>query len=155
MWGRLLPLVRAAGNFPQHRTICEFRRRHLDEFEQLFVEVVGLARELGLAQFGKLSVDGRKVRANASKRKATSYGRMQEKERRLSGEIDELLRTADDARGRQPGQARNPPGGRPYTRAYGEPDEQAQSNFTNPESGHEDEQRRIPAVPQRAGGGGR
>ncbi len=135
MWCRLLPLVLAAGNFPQHRTICEFRRRHLDDFKQLFVEVVGLARELGLARFGKLSVDGTKVRANASKRKATSYGRMQEKERRLSGEIDELLRTADDARGRQPGQARNPQGGRPYTRAYGEPDEQAQSNFTDPESG--------------------
>ena len=44
-------------------------------------------------------------------------------------------RAADDARGRQPGQARNPAGGRPYTRAYGEPDEQAQSNFTDPESG--------------------
>ena len=77
----------AAGNFPQHRTICEFRRRHLDDFKQLFVEVVGLARELGLARFGKLSVDGTKVRANASKRKAMSYGRMQEEERRLSGEI--------------------------------------------------------------------
>ena len=89
--------VLAAGNFPQHRTICEFRRRHLDDFKQLFVEVVGLARELGLARFGKLSVDGTKVRANASKRKAMSYGRMQEEERRLSGEIDELLRAADDA----------------------------------------------------------
>ena len=163
--------VLAAGNFPQHRTICEFRRRHLDDFKQLFVEVVGLARELGLARFGKLSVDGTKVRANASKRKAMSYGRMQEEERRLSGEIDELLRAADDAdlaedlrlgvdvrgdelpaelrrredrvaairaakarleaaqraaddaRGRQPGQARNPKGGRPYKRAYGEPDD--------------------------------
>ena len=175
--------VLAAGNFPQHRTICEFRRRHLDDFKQLFVEVVGLARELGLARFGKLSVDGTKVRANASKRKAMSYGRMQEEERRLSGEIDELLRAADetdvaedvrlgpevrgdelpaelrrredrlaairaakarleaaqraadDARGRQAGQARNPKGGRPYKRAYGEPDEKAQSNFTDPESG--------------------
>ena len=89
--------VLAAGNFPQHRTICEFRRRHLDDFKQLFVELVGLARELGLARFGKLSVDGTKVRANASKRKAMSYGRMQEEERRLSGEIDELLRAADNA----------------------------------------------------------
>ena len=131
--------------------------------------MVGLARELGLARFGKLSVDGTKVRANASKRKAMSYGRMQEEERRLEGEIDALLRSADetdvaedvrlgpevrgdelpaelrrredrlaairaakarleaaqraadDARGRQPGQTRNPKGGRPYKRAYGEP----------------------------------
>ena len=163
--------VLAAGNFPQHRTICEFRRRHLADFKRLFVEVVGLARELGLAGLGKLSIDGTKVRANASKRKAMSYGRMQEEERRLVGEIEALLRSADatdvaedvrlgrevrgdelpaelrrredrlaairaakarleaaqraadDARGRQPGQTRNPKGGRPYKRAYGEPDE--------------------------------
>ena len=88
--------VLAAGNFPQHRTICEFRRRHLAAFKQLFVEVVGLARELGLVRFGKLSVDGTKVRANASKRKAMSYGRMQAEERRLAGEIDALLRSADE-----------------------------------------------------------
>ena len=58
----------AAGNFPQHRTVCEFRRRHLAEFSELFVGVVQVAREMGLARFGKLSVDGTKVRANASKR---------------------------------------------------------------------------------------
>lgn len=175
--------VLAAGNFPQHRTLCEFRHRHLADFKRLFIEVVGLARELGLARFGKLSVDGTKVRANASKRRAMSYGRMQAEERRLASEVDGLLRAADatdvaedvrlgpdvrgdelpaalrrredrlaairaakarleaaaraadDARGRQPGQPRNAKGGRPYKRAYGEPDEQAQSNFTDPESG--------------------
>ena len=78
----------AAGNFPQHRTVCEFRRRHLEDFKALFVEVVRLSQELGLARFGKLSIDGTKVRANASKRKAMSYGRMQEEERRLESEIE-------------------------------------------------------------------
>ena len=63
----------AAGNFPAHRTISEFRRRHLEDFRKLFVEVVRLARELGLASFGRLSIDGTKVRANASKRKAMTY----------------------------------------------------------------------------------
>ena len=63
----------AAGNFPKHRTIFEFRRRHLKDFRKLFVEVIRLARELGLVSFGKLSIDGTKVRANASKRKAMSY----------------------------------------------------------------------------------
>ena len=172
--------VLAAGNFPQHRTVCEFRRRHLEDFKALFVEVVRLARELGLASFGKLSIEGTKVRANASKHKAMSYGRMQEEERRLAGEIDALVRAArdadaaederfgpdargdelpselrrredrlaairaakerleaaqraaDDAGGRQPGQDRNLKGGRPYKRGYGEPDEKAQSNFTDP-----------------------
>ena len=50
--------VLAASNFPQHRTLCAFRRRHLDDFQALFVEVVRLAQELGLASLGKLSVDG-------------------------------------------------------------------------------------------------
>ena len=86
--------VLAAGNFPSHRTICEFRRRHLADFKALFVEVVRLARETGVGNFGKLSIDGTKVRANASKRKAMSYGRMLEEERRLEGEIEALLSRA-------------------------------------------------------------
>ena len=89
--------VLGAGNVPQHRTLCEFRRRHVADFKELFTEVVRLARELGLARFGKLSIDGTKVRANASKRKAMSYGRMEEEERRLSGEIEALLAAAGEA----------------------------------------------------------
>ena len=77
--------ILGAGNFPQHRTLCEFRRRHLSDFKELFVAVVRLARELGLARFGKLSIDGTKVRANASKRKAMSYGRMAKEERPAAG----------------------------------------------------------------------
>ena len=88
--------VLGAGNFPSHRTLCEFRRRHLEEFKGLFVEVVRLAREAGLLSFGKLSIDGTKVRANASKRKAMSYGRMRAEERRLEEEIEALLKQARD-----------------------------------------------------------
>ena len=84
----------AAGNFPQHRTVCEFRRRHLAEFSELFVGVVQVAREMGLARFGKLSVDGTKVRANASKRKAMSYERMGKEAARLQAEIEALLTRA-------------------------------------------------------------
>ena len=84
----------AAGNFPQHRTLCEFRRRHLQDFGRLFVEVVGVAREMGVVQFGTLSIDGTKIRANASKRKAMSYARMLKEEARLREEIEALLRQA-------------------------------------------------------------
>ena len=59
---------------------ASFGGRHLEDFQALFVEVVRLAQELGLARLGKLSVDGTKVRANASRRKAMSYDRMQEEE---------------------------------------------------------------------------
>ena len=92
--------VLGAGNFPGHRAICEFRRRHLSDFKRLFVEVVRLAGEMGVANLGRLSVDGTKVRANASKRKAMSYGRMVQEEARLEGEIEALLeraRSTDEA----------------------------------------------------------
>lgn len=86
--------VLAAGNFPAHRTIAEFRQRHLREFEGLFVQVVQLAQEIGLLKLGTLAIDGSKVKANASKRKAMSYARMKEEEQRLREEIGKLLEQA-------------------------------------------------------------
>lgn len=86
--------VLAAGNFPAHRTIAEFRRRHLKEFEELFVQVVQIAGEAGLLKLGTVAVDGAKVKANASKRKAMSYGRMKEQEGRLRAEIEGILEEA-------------------------------------------------------------
>lgn len=82
--------VLAAGNAPDHRTICRFREQHLDAFERLFVQVVQIARDAGLVQMGTLAIDGSKMRANASKRKAMSYERMQQEEKRLRREIRAL-----------------------------------------------------------------
>ena len=65
-----------AGNFPKHRTLCEFRKRHLGDFRAVFAEVGCSRGPWSLAGLGRVSVDGTKVRANASKRKAMSYGRM-------------------------------------------------------------------------------
>lgn len=83
--------VLGADNFPAHRTISDFRQRHLAEFRDVFVQVVQLAREVGLVQLGTVAVDGSKVRANASKHKAMSYSRMKEEEKRLRKEIQDLL----------------------------------------------------------------
>ena len=80
-----------AGNFPAHRTICEFRMRHLAELKELFVAVARLARELGLVKLGTLALDGTKVKAHASKHKAMSYGRMKEQEQKLKEQIQALL----------------------------------------------------------------
>jgi transposase len=87
--------VLAAGNQPAHRTICEFRQHHLAAFRLLFVQVVRIAREAGAVKLGTLVIDGTKVKANASKRKAMSYGRMLEQERRLKAEISELTAQAE------------------------------------------------------------
>jgi transposase len=86
--------VLAAGNFPAHRTICEFRQQHLEALGELFVQVVRIAREAGVVRLGTLVVDGSKVKANASKRKAMSYGRMLQEERRLREQIAELTARA-------------------------------------------------------------
>jgi transposase len=86
--------VVAAGNFPAHRTICEFRQRHLKEFQELFIELVRIAREAGMIRLGTVAVDGAKVKANASKRKAMSYQRMKKEDERLRQEIEQLTEEA-------------------------------------------------------------
>jgi len=81
---------------PDHDTICEFRKVHLKELCGLFVQVLGICREAGLVKVGHVSFDGTKVKANASKHKAMSYGRMEEKEAELEREVEELLREAEE-----------------------------------------------------------
>lgn len=86
--------VLGADNFPQHRTICDFRKRHLSDFQSLFLQVVQIAREAELVRLGTVAIDGTKVRANASKHKAMSYARMLKEERRLEQEIAGLCEQA-------------------------------------------------------------
>jgi transposase len=174
--------VLAAGNFPAHRTIAEFRQQHLTAFEALFVQVVRLAREAGVVRLGTLAIDGTKVKASASKHKAMSYGRMRQEDQRLRDEIAALLAKADavdaaeDAehgpdvrgdelpaelqrreerlakiaaakarlearqadedrqKGRTPDEGRKSRGTKPFARDFGVPPDDAQDNFTDPES---------------------
>jgi transposase len=86
--------VLAADNFPAHRTIRDFRALHLAEFTELFVQVVRLAREIGLVKLGTIAVDGTKIKANASRHKAMSYGRMQTTEAELKAQIEALVQKA-------------------------------------------------------------
>ena len=86
--------VLAANNFPAHRTVRDFRALHLAEFTELFVQVVRLAREMGLVKLGAIAVDGTKIKANASRHKAMSYGRMQTSELELKAQIEALVQKA-------------------------------------------------------------
>ncbi|MBA2260771.1 MAG: IS1182 family transposase [Acidobacteria bacterium] len=173
--------VLAAGNCPAHRTIAEFRQQHLAAFEALFVQVVQIAREAGVLRLGALAVDGSKVKANASKHKAMSYGRMCHEDQRLRDEIAALMTQAeavdaaedaehgpvvrgdelpaelqrretrlakiaaakarlearqaeeDRQKGRTPDDGRKSRR-RPFARDFGVPPDDAQDNFTDPES---------------------
>jgi len=87
--------VIAGNRHPDHDSICEFRKRHLKSLAGLFVQILRLCQEAGLVKLGHVALDGTKVRANASKHKAMSYGRMKKKEEELEQEIKNLLKSAE------------------------------------------------------------
>ena len=80
---------------PDHATIAEFRKRHLEALSGLFTQALLLCSEAGLVKLGHVSIDGTKIKANASKHKAMSYKHMNETEARLKQEIDGLLAAAE------------------------------------------------------------
>ena len=80
---------------PDFRTIAAFRRRHLPALQALFQQVLGLCQRAGLVRLGHVALDGTKIRANASKHKAMSYRRMQEREPALAAEVARWLREAE------------------------------------------------------------
>ena len=86
-----------AGDAPDFRTISDFRRRHLRTLAGLFVQVLKLAEKAGLVKLGHVALDGTKIKANASKHKAMSYGRMKKREAELAAEVDRWLRAAEAA----------------------------------------------------------
>ena len=85
---------------PDFRTVSDFRKKHLNALKGLFVQVLQLCRGAGLVKLGHVALDGTKVRANASKHKAMSYGRMKQAEPKLAAEVARWLREAEavDAR---------------------------------------------------------
>ena len=87
----------AGGQKPDFRTLARFRRRNAKEIERLFKETVLLCARLGMVNVGHLALDGTKLKANASKHKAMSYGRMKQEEERLKQQIEELMRLAETA----------------------------------------------------------
>jgi transposase len=85
----------AAGNEPDFRTISDFRKRHEKALSGLFEQVLKVCRASGLVRLGRVALDGTKIKANASKHKAMSYGRMRDQESVLRKEIQALLRRAE------------------------------------------------------------
>jgi transposase len=84
---------------PDFRTIAKFRQRHLPALRLLFIESLRLCREAGLVELGHVALDGTKIKANASKHKAMSYGRMKEAEPILAKTVEDWMsqaRGADD-----------------------------------------------------------
>jgi transposase len=87
----------AANDHPDHDTIATFRRRFLGDIEGLFVQVLLLAREMGLLQLGTIGLDGTKIHANASRHSALSYEHAGKIEAQLKGEVADLMAKAEAA----------------------------------------------------------
>ncbi|MBZ5709149.1 IS1182 family transposase [Nannocystis pusilla] len=81
---------------PDHRTVNDFRRRHLPALGGLFGQVLRLCQKAGLVKLGHVALDGTKIKANASKHKAMSYARMKEVEPQLAAEVARWFAEADD-----------------------------------------------------------
>lgn len=90
----------AANDHPDHDTIATFRRRFLKEIEALFVQVLLLAREMGMLKLGTVALDGTKIHANASRHNALSYEHACKLEAHLAAEVAELLKLAEAADGK-------------------------------------------------------
>jgi transposase len=103
-WEDVAYRVLSGNQQPDHDSIADFRRRHLTALAGLFVQVLKLCQEAGLVKLGHVSVDGSKVKANASRHKAMSYQRMSETEARLVKEVEALLAEAEAADTAEDGQ---------------------------------------------------
>lgn len=87
----------AANTHPDHDTISTFRRRFLPELNKLFVQILQIAHAMNVLKLGAVSLDGTKVKANASKHKALSYEHACKLEKQLKEEVAELMRQAEKA----------------------------------------------------------
>ena len=85
----------AGGQAPDYRSIARFRKRHLSALGHVFVQALALCQAAGMVTLGRVALDGTKLRANASRRKAMSYARMSEKEKILAQEVSDLLADAE------------------------------------------------------------
>lgn len=90
----------AHGHQLDHTTLSEFRRKHSDELKLLFVQVLLLAKELGLAHFQRIGFDGTRTRANNRRSGTRTPAELLEEQNKLQQEVDEFLQQAEqeDAR---------------------------------------------------------
>jgi len=86
-----------ANTHPDHDTIANFRKRFLEELKALFAQILTIAHTMGVLNLGKVSLDGTKVKANASKHKALSWDHACKLEKQIHAEVDALLRQAEEA----------------------------------------------------------
>ena len=94
-WHNIAVRYLTGDTHPDHDTICTFRREHRKVIKEMFLQILHLAREMGVLKIGTVSVDGTHIKANASKHKSIRYDRAKELEAKLNKDIEELLEQAE------------------------------------------------------------
>jgi transposase len=101
-------VVLSGGRYPSYRTFSRFVLRHQKRLEDFFVQVVCLAQRMDLVSLGRIAIDGSKFKANTSKHRAMSYGRMKEAIKKLKAELAELRSSLQDENGVEKHESRIP-----------------------------------------------
>jgi len=99
----------SANTHPDHDTIANFRKRFLNELTELFVQILSIAQEMGILKIGKVSLDGTKIKASASKHKALSYAHATKLQKQLEDEVKILLEKAKTADNKEDNDGMNIP----------------------------------------------
>ena len=94
-WDKVAFRWLAGGQAPAYRAVAKFRKRHRSALGHLFLQALELCQAAGMVSLGKVALDGTKVRASASRRKAMSYARMTDKQKILAAEVSDLLAEAE------------------------------------------------------------
>jgi transposase len=95
-WTDVAFRVIAAGQHPDHDTVAEFRKRHAQRLEGLFTQILDMAKETGLLKMGQVSIDGTKIRANASASKRMSKEKLEAEQERLRAIVRQMFKEADE-----------------------------------------------------------
>ncbi len=96
-WDSVAMRFIAAEEHPDHDTIADFRKKFLPQLSELFVQILKIAHEMKVLKLGKISLDGTKIKANASRHSALSHGHAEKLEKQLKEEVEELMKLAEEA----------------------------------------------------------
>ena len=80
---------------PDFRTINDFRKNNIEEFEKYFKQILYICKELGLLNAGRIILDSSKFRANASARRTRTKEQYEKWLERIEGEIKQIIKEAD------------------------------------------------------------
>jgi len=82
---------------PDFRTISDFRKDKLSDFKKIFDQVLDTCFAIGMARVGKVSLDGTKILANASRNKAIYRTNLKKRRELIQQKVEEIMKEVEAA----------------------------------------------------------